>query len=162
AGPAHAARQRAAFERLRVEALEQLSAAEEIYQRHHNHHGVGSVRINYGFLSLDAGELDRASGEAAEGFRLAAQKHDSLLMARARILQCMIELARVEEQIEDDAGYRARLAQEYAVEAVDFARQTQNVRLLARAYVWQGLAWCGEHQHNLESARECCDAARAL
>ena len=52
-------------------------------------------------------------------------------MGRARILQCMIENARVEEEVVEgtDPGSHARRAMEYIQEAVGFAKHTQNQRL---------------------------------
>jgi tetratricopeptide (TPR) repeat protein len=153
---------RSQIQRLRSEAVAQLSEAMGIYRRHHNHRGIGSVHINYGFLRLDEGELDRATAEGAEAFRHGEEKRDHILMARARTLQCMIENARLEEQIDDDAGRRAQLAHDFARDAVEFAQQTQNRRLLARAFVWQGLTYCNDTLGNRDAARRCCDAAIAL
>jgi hypothetical protein len=120
------------------------------------------VHINYGNLHLDEGDLDRASAEGAEAFRHGEEKRDFILMARARTLQCMIENARLEEQIDDDPAGHARMAHDYARDAVEFARQTQNRRLLARTLVWQGLTCCGGRVPNLDAARRSCDAAIAL
>ena len=52
----------------------------------------------------------------------------------------MVENARVEEGIgRTEPGKHARLAQDYAQEAIELARHTQNRRLLAHTYIWQGL-----------------------
>ncbi len=154
--------ERSQIQQLRAEALAQLSEALGIYERHHNHRGIGSVHINYSYLHLDEGDLDRASSEASEAFRHGEEKRDSILMARARILQCMIENARLEEQIDEDPERRTHLAHDFAHDAVECAKQTQNRRLLARALVWQGLTYCGGASPDRESARRCCDAAIAL
>jgi tetratricopeptide (TPR) repeat protein len=154
--------QRAQIEELRAAALAQLGEAHAIYQHHHNHRGIGSVHINYSYLHLDEGDLDRASGEAAEAFRHGEEKRDSILMARARTLQCMVENARLEEQIDEDPGQRAHLAHGLARDAVEYARQTQNRQLLARALVWEGLTYCSGVSQDREAARRCCDAAIAL
>ncbi len=155
---------KARLEDLRREAVEDLDTAYEIYAAKDNHRGMGAVKINYGLLHLDGFDLDHAAAEAAEAYTLGEEKHDHILMARARILQCMIEEARFEEQIEDaeEPGAHARRAHEYSAEALELARQTQNRRLLARAYVWRGLTFSNEFVNNLASARECCDAAIAL
>lgn len=153
--------ERSLIQQLRAEALAQLSEALGIYERHHNHRGIGSVHINYSYLHLDEGDLDRASSDAAEAFRHGEEKHDSILMARARILQCMIENARLEEQIDEDPERRAHMAHDFAHDAVECAKQTQNRRLLARALVWEGLTYCNGSQDR-EAARRCCDAAIAL
>ena len=64
-------------------------------------------------------------------------------MARARTLQCMVENAAMEEQVGEPARHH-EAAEAFAREAVEFAGHTQNRRLLARAYVWQGLTHAAE------------------
>ncbi len=53
-------------------------------------------------------------------------------------------------------------ADRYAKDAVDFAKHTQNPRLLARAYIWQGLTFTDGPFEKTESARQCCDTAMGL
>ena len=156
--------ERERLERLRREAFSHLEEAAAIYAGHPTHHGTGAIHINRGFLYLDSGELDRAGEEAGSAFRLGEEKRDYILMARARILACIVENAKFEEQIEELAGpsMHAQLAAEYARDAVEFARRTQNPRLLARAYIWQGLTFSNEFFDDANAARECCDAATAL
>lgn len=163
-GETHAAQDRGQIERMRQEAFCELAEALEIYSERRHHHGMGAAHINRGFLLLDSGDLDSASSEGAEAFRLGQEKHDYILMARARILQCMVENAKFEEQIEEhpDPNRHAQLADEYARDAVEFARRTQNARLLARAYIWQGLTQSNAFFENTEAARQCCNAATAL
>jgi tetratricopeptide (TPR) repeat protein len=152
------------FARLREKAVEQLQAAGAIYKGQGNHRGMGAVHILRGFLCLDSGELDSAGSEAAEAFKHAEPKADYILMARARILQSIVENAKFDEQIEEAAGanQHAQLAHDFAREAVEFAEHTQNRRLLARAYVWQGMTFANDFFDNVEAARQCCDAAAAL
>jgi len=152
------------FVQLREKALEQLQAAGAIYQGQGNHRGMGAVHILRGFLCLDSGELDSAGSEGAEAFRLAEPKADYILMARARILQSIVENSKFDEQIEEVSGanQHAQLAHDFARDAVDFAKHTQNRRLLARAYVWQGMTFANDFFDNVEAARQCCDAAAAL
>lgn len=154
--------ERSRIQQLRGEARAQLAEALDIYQRHNNHRGTGSVHMNYSYLHLDEGDLDHASDEAADAFRHGAEKHDVILMARARTLECMVENARLEEQIDEDLGHRAQLAHGFAHDAVEYARQTQNRRLLARALVWEGLTYCNSGSEDRQAARRCCDAAIAL
>ncbi len=158
------AQERARFDHLRTQALEQLQRARRIYEIQKNHRGMGAVHIHCGFICLDSGELDNAANEAAAAFRLAEEKADYISMARARILQCIVENAKFEEQIEEAAGtsQHARLANDFAREALEFAKHTQNRRLLARAYVWQGITLANDFFDNAEAARQCCDAAAAL
>ena len=73
-------------------------------------------------------------------------------MGRARILQCMIENAKVEEEISEgaDPGSCARRALEFSQEAIELAKHTQHHLLLARAYVWQGMTQCNSFFDNPE------------
>jgi tetratricopeptide (TPR) repeat protein len=152
------------FEQLRQEALAELDEAAAIYEQYGNHHGLGSVHLNYGYLHLDAGDLEYAETEAKTSFRLGEERRDHILMARTRLLQCMIENARVEEGIGEstEPGSHARLAQDCAQEAIELARHTENRRLLADAYVWQGLTYCNRFFDDPESARRCYDQAITL
>ncbi len=158
------AHERERLDRLRSEAFANLDEASAIYAGHPTHHGAGAVHINRGFLCLDSGELDRAGREADEAFHLGQEKHDYILMARARILACIVENTKYEEQIEElaDPTVHAQLAGEYAREAVEFAKRTQNPRLLSRSFIWQGLTFTNEFFDDHDAARQCCDAATAL
>jgi hypothetical protein len=64
----------------------ELGEAAAIYQQHRNHHGLGSVHLNHGYLHLDNGDLELADTEAKTAFRLGEEKKDCILMARARLL----------------------------------------------------------------------------
>jgi len=79
-------------------------------------------------------------------------------------LDCMIENVRVEEEIGDSAepGGHARLAQDCAREAIELSQQTQNRRLLADAYIWQGLTYCNRFFDDPELARRSYDQAITL
>jgi tetratricopeptide (TPR) repeat protein len=138
-----------------------LGEALAIYTRHHNHHGIGGVHINRGFLSLDSGDLDCAATEATEAFRFGSEKRDYIIMARARTLQSMIANAAFEEQVGNPARHH-EAAESFAREAVEFAGQTQNGRLLARALVWQGITAAAEPYGDPETARQCYERAVSL
>lgn len=155
---------RVRFEQLRREALAELSEAQTIYENYGNHHGLGSVHLNYGYLHLDSGDLDDAEKEAETAFSLAGARHDRILMARSRLLRCMIENVRVEEGIGENSepGSHARLAQDFAQEAIELAKHTENRRLLAYAHIWQGLTSGNRFFNDLESARLCYDQAVTL
>lgn len=163
-GAVESHQERSRIGRLRAEAFAELEQALGIYSACNHHRGMGSVYITRGQLHLDGGELDRAENEAREAFMLAEEKRDYILMARARILQCMAENAKFEEQIEDagEPNRHAQLADELASDAVAFARHTQNGRLLARAYVWQGMTRANDFFDDPEGARACCNSALAL
>ena len=76
----------------------------------------------------------------------------------------MIENVRVEEGIGENTepGSHARLAQDYAHEAVELAKHTENRRLLAYAHIWQGLTCSNRFFNDSESARLCYDQAVTL
>ncbi len=156
--------QRNRFEQLRQEALAELGEAAAIYKEYRNHHGLGTVHLNYGYLYLDNGDLEFAEAEARTAFALGEEKGDHILMARARLLDCMIENVRVEEEIGDstEPGAHARLAQDCAREAIELAQQTQNRRLLADSYIWQGLTYCNRFFDDPELARRSYDQAITL
>ncbi len=148
---------------LRREALEHLDAARVIYEQRPNHHGVGTVYLNAAYIHLDSGDFQRADDEAASAYEVAEQKQDYILMGRARILQCMIENAKVEEELTGgaDPGSHARRAFECSQEAIELAKHTQHHLLLANAYLWRGLTQCNVFFENSEAARESYDLARA-
>src|SRR2546423_1862217 len=152
------------YEQIRAEALGNLEKAEEIYRHHNHHHGIGSVYENRGLLYLDIGDLDNASQQAALAYTVGKEENDSILMARARLLQCTIENAKLEEELEGStqSWEHAQSAREYAREAVEAAKHTQNQRLIARAYVWRGLTSCNSFFNDTEDAKHCCDAANSL
>ncbi len=148
---------------LRREALAHLEAARAIYQQRPNHHGAGTVYLNAAYIHLDGGDFQRDEEEAASAYELAGEKHDYILMGRARILECMIENAKVEEEIGEgaDPGSHARRALEFSQEAIELAKHTQHHLLLANAHLWQGLTQCNSFFDNPEAARESYDLARA-
>jgi tetratricopeptide (TPR) repeat protein len=149
---------------LRQQAFEHLTKAQEIYQRYDDHRGNGNVHITLGYLNLDDGELDRAAAEAATAFRLGAEKKDSVLKARARMLQSSVQGAMFEGQIDQGASRvpSSQLACEFAREALDSALHTQNRRLIAKAHITLGLALCLDFPDDLEPAQQCVEAASAL
>jgi DNA-binding NtrC family response regulator len=101
---------------------------------------------------------------AATAFSLGAEKKDNVLKGRARILQCAVECAKYEEQIEEGAsgGRTSRLACEFAREALEFAKNTQNRRLIAKAHVALGLALCLDFPDDMEVVQRCAEEATAL
>jgi len=152
------------FEQYRQEALTELGEAAVIYEQYRNHHGLASVHLNYGYLHLDNGDLEQADSAAKLAFHLGEEKRDYIIMSRACLLRCMIENARVEEEIGDstEPGSHARMAKDSAQEAVELAKHTENRRQLAEAYVWQGLTLCNRFFADPEAARRCYDQATVL
>ena len=151
-------------EELRSSAFANLDMAEKIYRHHDHHHGIGSVLENRGLLYLDVGDLDNAGVQAAQAFELGKEVNDSILMARARLLQCEVENGKLEEEIEGSthSWEHAQAARDYARESVEAAKHTQNHRLLARAYIWRGLTSCHPAIRDMEDARRCCELASSF
>jgi tetratricopeptide (TPR) repeat protein len=149
---------------LRQQAFEHLQKAREIYERYDDHRGNGNVHITLGYLNLDDGELDRAAAEAATAYKLGAEKKDSVLKARARMLQSSVQGAMFEGQIDQGASRvpSSQLACEFAREALDSALHTQNRRLIAKAHITLGLALCLDFPDDLEPAQQCVEAASAV
>jgi tetratricopeptide (TPR) repeat protein len=149
------------YEHMRAQALAHLDRASEIYHLHANHRGAGTVCVNRGHLHLDSGDLYKADDEARQAYALGEQKKDYILMARARLLECMVENTKLEEEIEDPA-WVAHLALEAAKEAVEMARRTENRRLLSRSLIWHGLTICNTSPGSLDAAREISEQATVL
>lgn len=151
------------MEELQDSAFRHLDQSFEIFRANRHRRGEGNVYTIRGALHLDRGELDKAEDVGRLAYELGEEKKDRILMARGRILQCMVENAKVEEGIFDhNPDQHARLAFQYAMEALESARLTENQRLLARAYIWQGLTLCNDLFYNPDAARDCCDKAAAL
>src|SRR5207248_2817067 len=151
------------YTRLCSEALEQLRRAGDIYAHHQHHGGTGTVLVNAAQLHLDQGEIDRATHEALKAYDLAQQKHDHILMARARIVQAAGENARVEEQLEDaDLPLHANVARQHSDEAIALAQQTENRRLKAGAYLARGGTAANDFLQDWEDANKYVDLAAAL
>jgi tetratricopeptide (TPR) repeat protein len=155
-------RDRERVKALREEATRDLIEAGAISSRYHDYRGEGDVQITYAYLHLDDGDLDLATSRAAAAYKLGNDKKDTVLKARSRVLQSAIESAKVEEQIVERSGPRrsTRLACEYAREAVEYAKDTQNRQLIAQALVTLGLALINEG--DMDGARGCCDQATEL
>lgn len=151
------------LDQLSEEALSHLDDANAIYLHHPNHHGAGTAHLNSGYIYFDNGDFERAETKAAAAYHLGEEKRDYILMGRARVLQCMIENSMVDEGIGEgaDSGSHARAALESIQEAIDLAKHTQNHRLLASAYLWQGLTHCNAFFNDPDAGRESYDLAIA-
>ena len=140
---------------LRAEAFNHLEEAEAIYQHHESYHGINSIRLVWGYLYLDDGDYERAEKSANLGLELARPKQDPIALSRLSLLHCMIENTKLEDGISDrtEPEARARRALSWAQDSIRFAKQTQDRRLLANAYIWEGLTYANPFLHELESAR---------
>jgi tetratricopeptide (TPR) repeat protein len=152
------------YQELSQEALENLNRAREIYDLHRYGDGVGKVTLNLGYLHLDRGDIERASLEATEAYRIGQEQGDKILMARARILGVSIENAHVEEQTGEDAdvAVHANRAREYSEEALALAHATQNLRLLASACIARGMTAANDFFQDWEEARKRAGEATGL
>jgi hypothetical protein len=146
--------------RIRDEALADLDEATAVCGAHLNHRGAGTVHLNRGLLHLDSGALDLAEQEGQRAFAFGEEKQDLILMARARILECMVENAKLEEGIDEDPRRHAHAALDYIRDAIEFAQGTQNRHLLARVHTWHGLTLSNDFFHSDEAAVEAMNTAR--
>ena len=146
------------------EALELLEHARVIYTQHQHQSGIGSVLVNAGHLHLESGDIERASQEALKAFHLGLQKEDHILMARSRILQSALENVQVEEQLgeAEDIASHANMAAQYSDEAIGLAKQTQNRRLLAGAYIARGITAANDFFEQWETAKQFASMASEL
>lgn len=151
------------LEKLHAEIIHHLDEATAIYEHHPTHHGIGTVQLNYAYVLLDEGDYHAAESRAKTAYRLGEEKQDYILMGRARVVLCMIENARVEEEVSEgaDPGSHARRALEYIHEAIDLAKHTQNQRLLTNAHLWLGFTHCNAFFDDTDAAREAYDQAIA-
>src|SRR6202048_480523 len=153
--------ERSRISRLREEAQQPLAEAEQMYADANDNRGIGTVHLNRAQVLLDSGELDAAESEAHKAYQLRLKKNDYLLLARARILESLVENAKFEEQIEDrsDPSQHARQASQLAREAREWAQRTPNGRLLARALIAEGLIFSNDFFNDVEAARQCAERA---
>jgi tetratricopeptide (TPR) repeat protein len=149
------------FGRVRDEAFAHLDEAAAIYALHPNYRGSGTVHLNRGLLHLDNGALDLAEEEAAAAFALGEEKEDLILLARSRLLQCMVENGKLEEGIDEDPRRHAQAALDCIREAIEFAHKTQNRRLLARVHTWHGLTLSNEFFAAHDEAIEAMNTANS-
>jgi tetratricopeptide (TPR) repeat protein len=164
ATPASSESLRARYQELCQQAMSDLNRARAIYDRHGHADGIGKVTLNLGYLHLDRGDIERATPEAAEAYRIGLEQGDHILMARARILETAIENAHVEEQTGEDVdvAVHANRAREYSEEALKLAHGTQNLRLLAGACIASGMTAANDFFQDWEEARKRASEATGL
>jgi len=155
---------RARYQQISHEAILDLRRARQIYALHNHAGGTGNVLLNLGYIHLDRGEIDHAAHESAEAYRLGLEKNDHILMARARVLQAAGENARVEEQLGEDVdiAVHANRALQHSEESLALARNTQNRRLLAGAWIARGMTAANDFFQDWEMARRCSSEASGL
>jgi tetratricopeptide (TPR) repeat protein len=149
------------YTRMCDEALKQLDCAREIYVRQQYHGGIAAVLVGSGYLHLDRGNIELGAVEGQKAYELAKERNDYIHMARARVLQAMVENTRVDEQLGEDADVAvcASLARQFADEAIRWAELTENRRLIAEAYVARGMVYGNDFFLDWEGAKRCSDKA---
>lgn len=155
---------RARYQQISHQAILDLRRARQIYSLHNHAGGAGNVLLNLGYIHLDRGDIDHAAQESTEAYRLGLEKNDHILMARARVLQAAAENARVEEQLGEDVdiAVHANRAVQHSEEALALARNTQNRRLLAGAWIARGMTAGNDFFQDWEMARRCASEASGL
>jgi tetratricopeptide (TPR) repeat protein len=155
---------RARYQQLCDEAFAQLRKARGIYELHSHSGGLGAVIVNCGYLHLDGGDIDRAASEAFEAYKIGSEKNDQILMARARVLQAATENAKIEEQLGEDVdiALHANHARQFSEEALSLANHTQNLRLLAAAYIACGTTAANDFFRDWQLAKQCASEATKL
>ena len=120
------------IQQLRQEAFEHLAEAERIYltDPKRNHRELAKVYNNRAWFYITQESFDLAKKEAKQAYELGKEKSDHLVMGNTRITQSKIALS--------GGSRNVRLALDLAREAIRQARQTDNWRLQARAYIWLG------------------------
>jgi hypothetical protein len=120
--------------------------------------------VNSGHLHLDRGDIDRASQEAVEGYRIGLEKNDHILMARSLVLQTATENAKIDEQLGEDVdiALHANKAKQFSEQALALAKHTQHRRLLAAAYIARGMTAANEFFQDWELAKRCASEAAEL
>lgn len=163
-GASGAGNLRSRYQQICHDAILDLKHARQIYEMHTHAGGIGNVIFNMGYLHLDRGDIDDAAQEAAEAYRIGQEKEDTILMARARILQAAAENARVEEQLGEDVDLAvyANNAKQHSDEALALARTTQNRRLAAGGWIARGMTAANDFFQDWEEARRCASEAAAL
>ena len=121
--------------------------------------GSALAHAERGFLLVDCGDFDCAPLDASVAFQLGCKIKDPAAKAWARLLQSEIESAQYEEGIGDAPAQHAQRAHDFAQDALTYANQTEDRRLLASAYVCQGAILCNEFFNNADAASECCHKA---
>jgi tetratricopeptide (TPR) repeat protein len=138
------------------EALDMLHQAGEIYSHLRHQAGTGSVLVNAGYLHLDSGDFDQAEDDAMKASSLGEQKHDDILLARARILLATIQNERAEEQLGDPGNLAtyAHSARSHAEDAILLAKRNDNTRVLAGAYVVRGFIAASDFFQDWDTAKQ--------
>lgn len=146
---------------LLVQAEQDLKRADEIYSNPKNHHGLGTTRVYQGLLALDQERWADAEERAQEAVALANEHADHVVLARASLLEFKVNRRKADLEVPEPVDFRRR-ALRCARAALEQAKQTQNVRLLAKALagVCEALSGAGASEADLDEARCLLDEAK--
>ncbi|HKY42560.1 MAG TPA: hypothetical protein VJM50_05665 [Pyrinomonadaceae bacterium] len=150
--------QRAAeVQRLQKKAFDEIEEALTIYRFAKSRHLGALSRLHsiVALLYFDRCEFDKSSDAAEEAYNYANERGDKLGMANARIIQAKLALD------SDLKGYvDAHTALSFAGEAIECASQTENRRVLARAYLRKAEVVLALPERDPFKAQQCLIKAR--
>ena len=145
---------------LRIKAR---TALEQAGDSQDNSRDRGTVQLHWGHLYLQEGSIHDAEKFAGKAFESGGDT-DSVLMARARILQSKVAMRKAERlpaNAQDPDNCRSK-SLDFANEAVNHAKDTEIPRLRAAAYIQQGLAILSNPDREPDQATKCYDRATEL
>ena len=128
------------IEDLRIAADQHLASAKALYSKTGSRRGLRTVAIHAGYLNLDRGNFEVAAADAACAYSLSASD-DHIGMAQAKVLECMIEHQKADD--EHDRAVAQSMAQralQAVAEAADLVRGTKHQRLQGKVALWLGLS----------------------
>jgi hypothetical protein len=99
-----------------------------------------------------------AGATAMAAYALGVGKNDHILIARARILSAMVEIALCDNEGDDGErpGSHAEWARTYSEEAIYHAEQTEYKRLVSRGQTWLAISYLHESSENVDRAEALC------
>jgi hypothetical protein len=152
---------RAEVEEWRRKAFGALEEAQRIYTINPKRHqcALGKIHHTKALLYYDAGDFDvnnyrKAAEEAQKAYRYGQNSGDKELIAKIKILQCMVALKANKED--------GQLAFKRANEAVKIASTTEYGRIQARAYIWKGQALLRAPFNDPLGANQCLSRAEVI
>lgn len=147
----------AEVERLQKKAFDEIEEALTIYRFANGRHLGALSRLHsiVALLYFDRCEFDKSAAAAEEAYHYASGRGDNVGMANARIIQAKLALD------SDLKGYvDVHSALSFAREAVECALQTENRRVLARAYIREAEVIIALPERDSFTAQQCLDKAR--
>jgi tetratricopeptide (TPR) repeat protein len=148
---------------LRAEAWQDLKEARRIYNQLRDERGLAKCSYIGALCHLDEyklsgtpDELHKAESEALKAHKVGERIHDDLVVARAAITRCEIQLARGTPKLNGVKGWNL------AVKAEEASKRSKNRRVQARASIWKGIAVLREPFVDLKEAIACLSTATGL